>query len=48
MLGYFAAMLYNQNNVALESSPVTTHLESDVIHLLAEMIGYRNDSPGKL
>ena len=28
--GYFAAMLYNQNNVAAEASPVTTLLEIEV------------------
>ena len=27
MVGYFAGMLYNQNNVAAEASPVTTGLE---------------------
>jgi hypothetical protein len=27
LLGYFAALLYNQNNVAAEASPVTTILE---------------------
>ncbi len=37
---YFAAMLYNQNNVSPEVSPVTTQLESEVAEQLAEMIGY--------
>ncbi|NEQ96838.1 MAG: decarboxylase [Cyanothece sp. SIO2G6] len=40
MLGYFAAMLYNQNNVALEASPVTTVLEADACLDLCEMLGY--------
>ena len=30
LIGYFAAMLYNPNNVAAEASPVTTRLELDV------------------
>ena len=30
VVGYFAAMLYNQNNVAAEASPVTTRLEIEV------------------
>jgi glutamate/tyrosine decarboxylase-like PLP-dependent enzyme len=40
---YFAAMLYNPNNVSLEVSPVTTRLEVEVAHQLAEMIGYDPD-----
>ena len=39
-VGYFAAMLYNPNNVAFEGSPVTTRLELEVAADLAEMIGY--------
>jgi len=39
-IGYFAAMLYNPNNVAVEASPVTTRLELDVAAQLARMIGY--------
>ena len=37
---YFAAMLYNPNNISSEVSPVTTVLEVEVAHQLAEMIGY--------
>jgi glutamate/tyrosine decarboxylase-like PLP-dependent enzyme len=37
---YFAAMLYNPNNVSSEVAPVTTHLEEEVARQLAEMIGY--------
>jgi len=39
-VGYFAAMLYNPNNVAIEASPVTTRLELEVGSQLAGMIGY--------
>ncbi|WP_189747238.1 pyridoxal phosphate-dependent decarboxylase family protein [Streptomyces nojiriensis] len=38
--GYFAAMLYNQNNVAAEASPVTTRLEEEVGLDLCRMLGY--------
>lgn len=40
ILGYFSAMLYNQNNVAAEASPVTTRLESQVGQDLCRMLGY--------
>jgi glutamate/tyrosine decarboxylase-like PLP-dependent enzyme len=40
MIGYFATMLYNPNNVAAEASPVTTRLELEVADQLARMIGY--------
>lgn len=40
MLGYFAGMLYNQNNVAPEASPVTTPLEMQVGKDLCQMLGY--------
>lgn len=39
-IGYFAAMLYNPNNVSNEASPVTTRLELEVAAQLARMIGY--------
>jgi glutamate/tyrosine decarboxylase-like PLP-dependent enzyme len=39
-VGYFAAMLYNPNNVASEISPVTTRLEVEVAADLGRMIGY--------
>ncbi len=39
-IGYFAAMLYNPNNVSVEASPVTTRLELEVASQLATMIGY--------
>ena len=40
LVGYFATMLYNPNNVAAEGSPVTTRLELEVAAQLAGMIGY--------
>ena len=40
---YFAAMLYNPNNVSSEVAPVTTRLEVEVVEQLAEMIGYDPD-----
>jgi glutamate/tyrosine decarboxylase-like PLP-dependent enzyme len=40
MVGYFASMLYNPNNVAAEASPVTTRLELEVAAQLARMVGY--------
>ncbi|HEY8257442.1 MAG TPA: pyridoxal-dependent decarboxylase [Gemmatimonadales bacterium] len=39
-IGYFATMLYNPNNIAVEISPVTTRLELEVAGQLARMIGY--------
>ena len=39
-VGYFAAMLYNPNNVTREVGPVTTRLEFEVAEQLARMIGY--------
>jgi glutamate/tyrosine decarboxylase-like PLP-dependent enzyme len=40
LVGYFAAMLYNPNNVAAEASPVTTMLEMEVGDDLCRMLGY--------
>ncbi len=40
LVGYFATMLYNPNNVSAEASAVTTQLEIDVGRQLARMIGY--------
>lgn len=40
LIGYFATMLYNPNNVAAEASPVTTRMELEVAEQLALMIGY--------
>lgn len=44
VLGYFAGMLYNPNNVTDESAPVTVELELQVGRMVAEMLGY---DPGK-
>ncbi|HLO85859.1 MAG TPA: pyridoxal-dependent decarboxylase [Nostocaceae cyanobacterium] len=40
ILGYFATMLYNPNNVAFEASPATTILELLVGDDLCKMLGY--------
>ncbi|MBZ4419027.1 pyridoxal-dependent decarboxylase [Myxococcus sp. RHSTA-1-4] len=40
LIGYFATMLYNPNNVSAEASPVTTRLELEVAGQLARMVGY--------
>ena len=45
-LGLFAGMLYNQNNVAAEASPVTTRLEIEVGNDLCRMLGYPVPKPG--
>lgn len=39
-VGWFATMLYNPNNIAMDISPVTTRLEMEVAAQLAMMIGY--------
>lgn len=44
LVGYFAGMLYNQNNVAREASLVTTTLEKEVANDLCEMLGYGTTS----
>ena len=44
LIGYFATMLYNPNNVAAEASPVTTRMELEVAAQLARMIGYDPDA----
>lgn len=40
LLGYIAALPYNQNNVAAEASPATTLLEIEVGEDLCRMLGY--------
>jgi len=40
VVGYFGAMLYNQNNVAAEASPVTTAIEMEVGDQLCAMLGF--------
>ncbi|HEY9898875.1 MAG TPA: pyridoxal-dependent decarboxylase, partial [Pantanalinema sp.] len=48
LVGYFAAMLYNPNNVSGEASPVTTQLELDVGHQLGHLVGYGPSTWGHL
>ena len=44
VLGYFAAMLYNPNNVTDEAAPVTVRLELEVGRMVSKMIGYKPES----
>lgn len=44
VIGYFATMLYNPNNVAAEASPVTSRMELEVGDQLARMVGYPSDA----
>lgn len=45
LVGYFAAMLYNQNNVATEASPVTSRLEYIVGQDLCKLLGFETTKP---
>ncbi len=47
MIGLIAGMLYNQNNVAAEASPITTRLEIEVGNDLCRMLGYKVPKPGE-
>lgn len=40
LTGYFAAMLYNPNNISEEGAPVTMELELEVGEQLARLVGY--------
>lgn len=42
--GYFAAMLYNPNNVTADVAPVTVRLELEAGRMLSKMIGYGSDA----
>ena len=42
-VGYIAALLYNQNNVASMASGVTLQLEREVAQDLCKMVGYNVD-----
>ncbi len=42
--GYFAAMLYNPNNVTSEAAPVTVRLEMEASRMISKMVGYGDDS----
>jgi glutamate/tyrosine decarboxylase-like PLP-dependent enzyme len=50
LVGYIAGLLFNQNNVAAEASPVTTLMEIRVGQDLCRMVGFpdpeRDDDPG--
>ena len=46
-VGLVAALLYNQNNVAAEASPVTTRLEIEAGLDLCRMLGYPAPGPGE-
>jgi glutamate/tyrosine decarboxylase-like PLP-dependent enzyme len=46
--GYFAAMLYNPNNVSREAAPVTVRLELEACRMIGEMIGYDESGWGHL
>lgn len=48
MVGYFAAMLYNPNNISEEASPVTTELELEVGRQLSNLVGYGPNAWGHL
>ncbi|KAH8423228.1 pyridoxal phosphate-dependent decarboxylase family protein [Aspergillus melleus] len=41
LIGYILGLFQNQNNVALEASPVTSIIEGDVGKQLCRMLGYR-------
>jgi len=42
--GYFAAMLYNPNNVTSEVAPVTVELELEAANLISRMLGHESGS----
>jgi glutamate/tyrosine decarboxylase-like PLP-dependent enzyme len=44
VLGYFAVMLYNPNNVTSEAAPVTVRLEREAGRMVADMLGYGPDA----
>ncbi|MFI3333352.1 MAG: pyridoxal-dependent decarboxylase [Rikenellaceae bacterium] len=43
VLGYFAGLLYNANNIDSESSPVAVPMELETGRMLSEMVGYDPD-----
>ena len=47
IVGLIAGMLYNQNNVSAEASPITTRLELEVGDDLCRMLGYDVPAPGQ-
>lgn len=42
VLGYFAGMLYNPNNVTSEAAPVTVDMELEFGQKMCKMLGYNN------
>ena len=40
VLGYFAGMLFNPNNVTAEAAPITVELELEVGRMVAAMLGF--------
>jgi glutamate/tyrosine decarboxylase-like PLP-dependent enzyme len=46
LIGLIAGLLYNQNNVAAEASPVTTRLEIEAGEDLCAMLGYAQPEAG--
>ena len=48
VLGYFAAMLHNPNNVSHEGSPMTSRYEIEVGRQLARLMGYGGDAWGHI
>ncbi|MFB6248563.1 MAG: aspartate aminotransferase family protein [Salinibacter sp.] len=48
LVGYFAGLLYNQNNVVSEVSPETVREEREYFKGLAEMVGYPSFLPETL
>ncbi len=44
VMGYFAAMLYNPNNVSEEAAPITVPLEIEVGKMIAKMLGYNPET----
>jgi glutamate/tyrosine decarboxylase-like PLP-dependent enzyme len=47
LVGLVAGLMYNQNNVAAEASPVTTRLEIEAGNDLCRMLGYTVVGPGQ-
>lgn len=44
VVGYFAGMLYNPNNVTDEAAPITVELELEAGRMIAEMLGYNRNT----
>ena len=47
VLGYFAGMLFNPNNVTAEAAPITVELELEVGRMVAAMLGFNPKRPGR-